>query len=158
MPTPAPPAKPGPANGRTARAASGPRPPADQSERHPKTPLVWLGIDRRPHQPVRKGSEPSLGQQQLDQARVQPICWNWPVWLQTPTYDELVVMPMATYWSAPRWDKLRERKPSGEWTAIDTGTASAAQPCMPGGHPVVRTADGRLLARQPTVAGKPSAD
>lgn len=93
-------------------------------------------------------NRPSV-KQQLDQAKSPAHLLELARLVATPTYDELSRDADGNLLVGAEMGQLRERKPSGEWTAIDTGTASALTAVYAGaGTRVVGTADGRLLARQ----------
>lgn len=67
-----------------------------------------------------------------------------------PTCDEIARDADGNLWVGADMGQLRQRKPNGEWDAIDTGTASPLTAVhVAAGSMVVGTIDGRLLARQP---------
>lgn len=97
----------------------------------------------------KEANRPAI-KQQLHMAKSPAHLLELARQIAQPTYDELARDADGNLWVGAEMGQLRQRKPSGEWTAIDTGTASPLTALhVAEGSMVVGTIDGRLLARQP---------
>lgn len=96
----------------------------------------------------REANRPAI-KQQLHQAKSPAQLLELARQVAQPTYDEMARDADGNLWVGAEMGQLRQRKPNGEWTAIDTGTASPLTAVhVSADRLVVGTADGRLLARQ----------
>lgn len=115
-----------------------------------EAPLSGLGLVADLISLYEKEVNRPSAKQQLNEAKSPAHLLELARQVAQPTYDELSRDAEGNLLVGAEMGQLRLRRPSGEWTAIDTGTASPLTAVHVSATALmVGSADGRLLSRQP---------